>query len=347
MARETKVGLLAGLAFIICFAIILANRGRQDMLSQQLPVMADRGGGSRAPGMPGSGTPTAAPTHVPPRVDRELTVPGNTTSAPAAVPSGAAPADGGPATSAGGQPRYTDAAERVRLLEQKLNELTAGASTRPAPAPAAGSPTASEPAVTLTASPTASGTTARPAAIAPRRHTVTAGDTLSKIAAQHYGSRSNVYVNAIFDANHTLLPDRNALRVGMELVLPDLNDATSTTAADAEPPPPSPSTPEGKPALLPAKPGGKKGRASNAPAAPDPHPSTTSASNTPPTFRWYQVKKNDRYLSIAREQLGREDRWKEIYELNKDRFPQAGQIREGVRIKLPATRMAENRERRR
>ena len=27
MARETKVGLLAGLAFIICFAVILANRG--------------------------------------------------------------------------------------------------------------------------------------------------------------------------------------------------------------------------------------------------------------------------------------------------------------------------------
>ena len=29
MARETKVGLVVGLAFIICFAVILANRGRQ------------------------------------------------------------------------------------------------------------------------------------------------------------------------------------------------------------------------------------------------------------------------------------------------------------------------------
>ena len=28
MAGETKVGLLAGLAFIICFAVILANRGQ-------------------------------------------------------------------------------------------------------------------------------------------------------------------------------------------------------------------------------------------------------------------------------------------------------------------------------
>ena len=28
MARETKIGLLAGLAFIICFAVILSQRGR-------------------------------------------------------------------------------------------------------------------------------------------------------------------------------------------------------------------------------------------------------------------------------------------------------------------------------
>ena len=31
MARETKVGLLAGLAFIICFAIILSNRGQRPL----------------------------------------------------------------------------------------------------------------------------------------------------------------------------------------------------------------------------------------------------------------------------------------------------------------------------
>ena len=39
MARETKVGLLAGLAFIICFAIILANRGRQHLIPAQLTYL--------------------------------------------------------------------------------------------------------------------------------------------------------------------------------------------------------------------------------------------------------------------------------------------------------------------
>ena len=42
MARETKVGLLAGLAFILCFAIILANRGRQEAVTTHLPYQVDR-----------------------------------------------------------------------------------------------------------------------------------------------------------------------------------------------------------------------------------------------------------------------------------------------------------------
>ena len=48
MARETKVGLLAGLAFIICFAILLANRGRQDPPSPPRFHMTD--GGANVPG---------------------------------------------------------------------------------------------------------------------------------------------------------------------------------------------------------------------------------------------------------------------------------------------------------
>ena len=53
------------------------------------------------------------------------------------------------------------------------------------------------------------------------------------------------------------------------------------------------------------------------------------------TFRWYQIKKNDRYVSIAREQLGNGNRWKELYELNRDKFPDPQRIREGVRIRIP------------
>ena len=37
MASETKVGLLVGLGFIVCFAVSLANRGREEQISAQLP----------------------------------------------------------------------------------------------------------------------------------------------------------------------------------------------------------------------------------------------------------------------------------------------------------------------
>ena len=64
--------------------------------------------------------------------------------------------------------------------------------------------------------------------------------------------------------------------------------------------------------------------------------------NEPRPIRWYQIKKNDRYVSIARDELGDEARWQEIFELNKKTFPDASRIRAGVRIKLPAVAVADS-----
>jgi nucleoid-associated protein YgaU len=47
------------------------------------------------------------------------------------------------------------------------------------------------------------------------------------------------------------------------------------------------------------------------------------------------VQKGDRYATIAERFLGSKARWKEIYEINKDIFPEPGQIRYGVRIRIP------------
>ncbi|MEK7756839.1 MAG: LysM domain-containing protein, partial [Planctomycetota bacterium] len=77
------------------------------------------------------------------------------------------------------------------------------------------------------------------------------------------------------------------------------------------------------------------------------HPTKKSAEPPSATYRWYQVKKNDRYASIAREQLGDAGRWRELHELNKDKFPNPQSIREGVRIKLPAAKVLASAEGRR
>ena len=44
----------------------------------------------------------------------------------------------------------------------------------------------------------------------PLRHTVKAGDTLSKIAAKYYGGRSRKVVTAIFDANRSAMSNPRA-----------------------------------------------------------------------------------------------------------------------------------------
>ena len=57
--------------------------------------------------------------------------------------------------------------------------------------------------------------------IAPRYHTVKAGDTLTKIAATYYGSGVKSKRDLIYQANRSLMGDNpNYLKVGWKLVIP-------------------------------------------------------------------------------------------------------------------------------
>ena len=60
---------------------------------------------------------------------------------------------------------------------------------------------------------------ATPASQAAKTYTVKAGDTLSKIAKQHYGN-ANSYMK-IFEANKGLLQDPDKIQVGQVLTIPD------------------------------------------------------------------------------------------------------------------------------
>ncbi len=60
---------------------------------------------------------------------------------------------------------------------------------------------------------------AAPAGQTVKTYTVKAGDTLSKIAKQHYGN-ANAYMK-IFEANKGLLQDPDKIQVGQVLTIPD------------------------------------------------------------------------------------------------------------------------------
>ncbi len=384
MAQETKVALVAGLGFVICFAVVLSNRGRESRMAT--PVSAERmndAGRSTAEGPMTDATRIAQP---PPfaRPPHNFVTPESTTTRPPVTEAGsvgAAPAlntgrtdsrvdqvaydqfddataTGGDVTS--GEPRSSDdeaagvaapaaspplvplrsrgkpprakvTAQQRRELERLLDEIAGpmefaqagddeGASSEQERSPEDGVvPVVRRVGRTLhrglpDVDPTVPNSSQRGV-----RYMVGKGDTLYKIASAAYGLKSAKIVNAIYEANRTVMPSPGALTIGQELLLPYVPgfDAPRVVGTAAAPK----SSPRRQPAT---------GR-----------PFEEGAGKT----RWYQVKKNDRYVSIAREQLGDAARWREIYELNKHKFPEPDRIRDGVRIRLPVASAADSTER--
>ena len=121
------------------------------------------------------------------------------------------------------------------------------------------------------------------------------------------GSRSKKSVDQLLTANRGVLDKPESLKAGMVLSIP-----LGETSLPAR-------------AALKAASG----------TAAEPVAASKKAGHGAGGYRWYQVKPNDRYASIARSELGDAGRWRELFELNKDRFPDPHQIREGVRIRVP------------
>lgn len=340
MAREIKVGLLAGLAFIICFAILLANRGRQDPpiaskdAPQARPYMTD--GGANVPGavQQSASHLRANPTNTERRfldghIAQQASIPteaamarvvGATVIHPATsgadlplpesgtggtIPTAGNVVEG--SARAGHQPAeraLTSRSEDELLPRQELERRLGIPSTEPTltslPIPQPGlSPQSAQTTRTVT-------------------YTVSPGDTLSKIAQAHFGDKSRTSVNAIFDTNRSVISNPDELQAGMVLTLPFV-EGTARVIQSERPVANTPTASKAEEART--------------------RPIRKSAEPPPQTYRWYQIKKNDRYASIAREQLGDTGRWRELYELNKDKFPNPQSIREGVRIKLPEAKV--------
>ena len=298
MARETKVGLIAGLAFIICFAVILANRGGNDSRPKYVLDLVNprdiAAGDWQVPPLQRSQRRPEAPK---PRVQ----------------------SDSPPRT----QVSSADAtAYRLSALEKKLDALSSPVPPRSEPTNEQPAPAAPLTVDSADATPPQSDSQDSGHAVDDSRsskYTVVSGDTLSKIAHRYYGSKSIRFINAICDANRSVLDHPDHLRVGVDLIIPVVAGSVASPSVS------------------------KKSEANRARSVRPPVAPADSGTNEPP-FRWYQIKKNDGYARIAREQLGDESRWPEIHELNRDKFADPQQIRAGVRIKLPTQRIADSRK---
>jgi LysM repeat protein len=145
-----------------------------------------------------------------------------------------------------------------------------------------------------------------PAAPASKKYTIQAHDTLSSIAAAHYGNRGKWKV--IYEANKSVITDQDRLPVGKEIVIPALAPAAPATAGGAEP------------RVAPAQPG------------PEPRATTPVPAGARKT---HIVKRGETLSIIAEKELGARAKWRAIFEANRDKLPSENSLREGQELVIP------------
>lgn len=302
MRTEVKIGIIVGLFVIAGGIIFFVNQSKgpggdvADVVPMDAPPPPVAGGPERT----GPGRDKVPFTRHTPTGDRETGVPtpplrGVTEDRPSPLGVGDRAGAARRTGEIGTPPGQAEGPTATPTSQpESLPPLTGapGITTRPGEAMAARptSPPGREPGVPIPPPPDSARETAglpgrlpgAPRDSAATQYTIERGDTLSSIARRHYGD--DKYWTRIRDANPGIEP--RSLAVGQVIVLPPKEDVTG----------PAESTRPGEPG---------------------------TAGQTRPAARrhTYVVERGNRLITIARNILKDESRWKEIWELNKSRLP--------------------------
>lgn len=315
MARETKVALILGLAFIICFAAILTRRaggpGLADGVdrSTRIDLGTVAGGGLKDTAVRVVGDAKAAAGEVIPALSSGMSdLVTETGRALDALTGGEKGVPGGKVNAAA-----PGASERETKLEQLLDERLSGPKRGAAPSPGP----MKEAQVADAGSKPAGSVVAGPEKTSAKTHAVAKGETLMQIARAQYGSQWKTGLDAMMKANADKIRDANQITAGVKLVVPVLSvDGSSSKRAEAKPSGAKPPLESGEKHAA-----GQGGR-----------PSLASAKGS---ARQHEVRNGETLYSIARTVLGDASRWKEIHEMNKDVLRDPAQVRVGMKLRLP------------
>lgn len=141
-----------------------------------------------------------------------------------------------------------------------------------------------------------------------RHHAVRQGESLYAIAARYYGN-GNLWRDLARHNTGRVKPD-GTVNVGVSLRIPSRTDLTGR-----------PAQPGATPAATPAS---------------EPRPPAPTTPAPPARPRTYTVASGDTLGEISMETLGTSRRWREIYELNRDRIPDPDNVRSGLVLKIPS-----------
>ncbi len=374
MTKETKIGLLVGLAFIILFAIILSEKGATHTATSPSDL-------TLAEGTPrGAAAPDAEPLSGIGQLDVRSQQPARSDNSHTVMREEPAGRDI-PASDDDVLPLPSAVVNRLNLhkmeteigvdeieatpagpmsladaLSAALTKSTAGEEAPPANSEVQ---PAEDPAAMARASglgssgvePTREIKKPEPKKPDPRMrmkilaaHTVQPGESLSKIAARYYGRATPARITAIFDANRKTLPSIDRVRAGNKLDIPELDDMETISfepvrnfpAADVVA---SRGRHREAGVRIPIPVDTLASRASRSPRETTrnalPERTAPKPAPTPPDFRWYEVCEKDTLSGIAKRELGSERRFLDIAKLNRDIIRNKNVIKPGLKIRLP------------
>lgn len=306
MTRETKIGLLVGLAFIIVIGILLSDH----MTSTNEPALAPlqlAGSNARsALGQPANDN--APPVVITPRnvtpaqtvlTRDELNPRPRPTQPPVTVigqdPS-ASPSNQGNTSRSNHTPTaLADAARRAgeELVDMTGQSLNTSDSTQTHPPVSQVSSQASN----------------VPAAAT---YKAESGDSVTKIASKVYGTSTRALREAIINANPSLKENPNRIVVGRSYVIPPQTAGAAPTNATAILPTPAPAAPTATQARTPEK----------------------------TTEHVYVVQQGDTLWSIARDEVGNAGAVAAIRDLNQEVLKGSDRVRPNMKLRLPAKALA-------
>jgi nucleoid-associated protein YgaU len=335
MTRETKIGLLVGLAFIIVIGILLSDHMTSTTEPPKAPlsvVGANVRESVVTPAAPNGAAPVAAGGQTQGTVaPSQPVLTGGDLSRPAQT--GVPTIQVGPAAQ---QPQSPILVQQGPVVPQPQPQ-----SPQPvAQAPQTSAPEASPPVVVAQQPPAQpvnthplqplamrhgeqlvpagdNGTSPRPQPVPMgqmREYKAQSGDSLSKLASRFMGSSSKANRDAIVRVNPTLQQNPDKIVEGRTYIIPPAPEVAAAAPAQPQAPAPTPT-----PVAV---------RDSNPPPAPI---TTTGGEN----FTWYTVKENENLWKIASEQLGSGNAWTQIRDLNADILKGNDQLRMNTKIRIP------------
>jgi len=361
VTKETKVGLLVGLTFIILFAIILSEKGAKTVAPNGLTI-ADAGPVNSEVEIPAARQPLAGDGAFPVEPALKSIRPNYQTrrSGPIMLEEEEPIGQPIPGVNEDVPPLPDTVVQRLNMATLPETEVdfsrendfgpqpgedtisleeAVAIATRRTPESSLVLPIEPDPEEDLTKTDSTKPVDVQPAAppveMRPKiiaTHEVKSGESISKIASKYFGRSTPARINAIFDVNRDVLESVNSVRAGDILKIPGLNkqdsvafvpvsDVAAVKVAMKQPNRIDDHTPR-VPINQPAR-------------RPVDKRLTDRTSSDRRDFVWYQVKERDTLSGISQRELGSTRHYLKIYKINKDILPDKNTLKPGIKIRLP------------